>query len=95
MRFDCGRMGCLESVFIADDVIVKEITSSSSSVYFGEVLGKHSEIYGHIGEAEIEIKSEDQELIAKLEELFGETISGHNPVEIYLEQKEERQYDED
>lgn len=95
MAFDCGRMGMLDGIFIADDEIVDEIISTEREIYFGEVLGKHSEIYGPIDADEIVIKSEDQELIAKLEELFGETLSGYNPVEIYLEQKEEGQYDED
>jgi hypothetical protein len=39
---DCGRMGDLEGVFVAEQDAVKNIIGTE--VYFGEVLGKHSEI---------------------------------------------------
>lgn len=46
MDFDCGRMGNLEGVFIADTEDVEYLVNNKISVYFGEVLGKHSEISG-------------------------------------------------
>lgn len=76
--WDCGRQGNIEGVFIAEESDVEKL----SYVYFGEVLGKHSEIGGDLEEKDITIVSEDQELISKLEEVFGsKTISGYNPLE--------------
>ena len=46
MDFDCGRMGNLEGVFITDTEDVEYLVNNKISVYFGEVLGKHSEISG-------------------------------------------------
>lgn len=39
MDFDCGRMGNLEGVFIADTEDVEYLVNNKISVYFGEVLG--------------------------------------------------------
>jgi hypothetical protein len=78
--WDCGRMGDLEGLFVArkqdvDAAVGKEI-------YFGEVLGKHSEIYGTLEEKDLKIKTEDQDFIAKFEQVIGTgTISGLNPLD--------------
>ena len=75
---DCGRMGSVDGIFTTtreelDSIIGKEI-------YFGEILGKHSEIIVSIEESNFEIKSEDQDFINKLEDIFGAgTVSGYNP----------------
>lgn len=53
MIFDCGRMGNLEGVFIADTEDVEYLLNNEISVYFGEVLGKHSEISGIIDRSEL------------------------------------------
>ena len=42
MDFDCGRMGNLEGVFIADTEDVEYLVNNKISVYFGEVLGKNT-----------------------------------------------------
>lgn len=77
-NFNCGRMGNIESVFIADDEAVKNIIGNE--VYFGEVLGKHSEIYVELKERQFTEKSDNQELIKELGRIFdGATISGLNP----------------
>ncbi len=86
---DCGRMGELEGLFIAEQSDVKKLIGKD--VYFGEVLGKHSEIYGTVDEDEIKEISTDIDLIDKLESLFeGSTISGYNPFE-YTTQKDEEE----
>ena len=49
MDFDCGRMGNLEGVFIADTEDVEYLVNNKISVYFGfsnfakpeNVIGKH------------------------------------------------------
>lgn len=85
---DFGRMGDLEGLFVCEKSDLDSVMGEE--VEFGEVLGKHSEIYGEITDETCKIKSEDQEFIAKLVELIGhETISGYNPVARRLEQREE------
>lgn len=85
---DFGRMGELEGIFIADS---KEVESTiGNTVYFGEVLGKHSDIDLDIEEEHFELKTEDQEFIEKFEEIMGSgNISGFNPIMLYQEQLEE------
>lgn len=85
--WDCGNQGYLEGLFVADEKDVKDIIGKR--IYFGEVLGKHSEVYGDIAEDEITLKSDDQEFVAKLREVIGNnTISGYNPFD-YLNDEDE------
>lgn len=83
--WDCGRLGRVEGLFIAEESDVA--AAIGKVVNFGEILGKHSEIYGVLEEHDLEVKSEDQDFIAKLEEMFdSKTISGYNPLDPdYLE----------
>ncbi|ALM62067.1 hypothetical protein AXI64_gp075 [Vibrio phage qdvp001] len=83
--WDCGRMGCVKGLFIADKDEVEKLIGSSVS--FGEILGKHSDVYGTLDESDLTIKTEDQDFISKFEEFMGvtDTISGYNPLE-YLEE---------
>jgi hypothetical protein len=77
-EWDIRRMGTVEGIFIAEESEVKE--AIGKKVYFGEILGKHSEVYGDIGEDDIQVVSEDQDFISKCEEIFGTSISGYNPL---------------
>jgi hypothetical protein len=80
--WDCKRMGDVEGVFIADKEEVAKVMGKH--IYFGEILGKHSEISGVLEEHDLTIKSEDQDFIAKCIEVFGKgTISGYNPLAYY------------
>lgn len=81
--WDCGTKGNVESVFIAEEENVKKLIGKE--VYFGEVLGKHSEIYGILKNEDLKIMSEDQGLIVKLENFFGEAIAGLNPLDYIKE----------
>lgn len=92
-HWDCGRMGDVESVFIADkDEVAKVI---GKEIYFGEILGKHSEIYGTLDEGDLTIKSEDQDFIQKCIEVFGMgTISGYNPLSYYEPSDEDESGDD-
>ena len=90
---DCGRMGSLDGLFIAEDTVVAE--AMGKDIYYGECLGKHSEITCELDAAHLTVKSEDQEFISKLEELLGTTLSGFNPINIYLDDKEDGCYDEE
>lgn len=83
LHFDCGRMGQLDGLFIAEKEKVKELIDSGREVYFGEVLGKHSEIMGPIEEPDdITLVSEDEEVIRVIEE--NNLENGFNPFD-YLE----------
>lgn len=82
--WDCGRMGSLDGLFVASP---EEIAAAiGREAYFGEVLGKHSEISGTISESDITLVSDDQEKVEWLLEVTGNfpTISGFNPLE-YVE----------
>lgn len=76
-EWDCGRQGSVEGLFISTEDKVKELIGKE--VYFGEILGKHSEIYGVIEEGEIVEVKLSKETISELYKVFGETISGYDP----------------
>ena len=77
-HWDCGRMGHLDGLFITTREALRTIIGTE--IYFGEVLGKHSEIFGVLGEDDCDILCEDQEFIEKLRGYVGHnTLSGHNP----------------
>lgn len=77
--FDCGRQGSLNGVFVARKDYVKCLTSHKIEVYFGEVLGKHSEIFGIIKEEDIIFISDSKDAIKIVEDLNLST--GFNPFE--------------
>lgn len=79
LDFSCGRQGDLEGIFIATDVEVEELIKSKVGVYFGEVLGKHSEIYGNVKASEVSLLSDDSATV----QLFIDNglSSGYNPFE--------------
>lgn len=85
-RWDCGRQGDLEGLFVCTEDERQSLIGKR--VYFGEVLGKHSEIQGPIEEKELRILSDDQEKIDWLISVAGWTVSGHNPLD-YLNEEEE------
>jgi hypothetical protein len=89
-RFDCGRMGALEGLFAVNDdgeKALRGLMASGEEVYFGEVLGKHSEIRGPIEEGDLTLKTDDSHKVEVVMEVFGvqfnddgwATISGWNP----------------
>ena len=72
-------MGDVNGLFIADDSDVTNLMGKE--IYFGEILGKHSEIFGPLEEGDLTIKSDDQEFIKQFIEIMGDgTISGYNPL---------------
>ncbi len=84
---DCGRMGWLDGLFVNTRERLEEITGYH--IYFGEVLGKHSEISLDMNEDMFIVLSEDQ---GHIEWLVGIndgdwTISGYNPFD-YINEDE-------
>lgn len=75
-----GRMGDLEGVFVAREEDVEALMGEE--IYFGEVLGKHSEISLVIEPHHIKVVSDEAPFIEKLTQIFGgSTISGVNPLD--------------
>ena len=80
---DCGRMGGVSGLFIStQDEVDKAI---GKEVFFGDILGKYSEINGALEESEITLIEVSDNTIKELEEKIGTTISGYNPLE-YIEE---------
>lgn len=82
MNADCGRMGVISSIFVAEEEDIEELYENS--VYLGEVLGKHSDIVLQLTEDDIRKVSDDPSVVSLFEELEMET--GDNPVTTYKEQ---------
>jgi hypothetical protein len=76
-NYDCGRMGDLNGIFVAEKKDVEDLITSKIEVYFGEVLGKHSEVYGPIEAGHITLASDDPNAVAVVENLNLST--GFNP----------------
>ncbi len=77
LSFDCGRMGELNGVFVDTDIRVAKLIESGVDVYFGEVLGKHSEIFGPIEQRDIKLVTEDETTVKAFEE--NNLENGFNP----------------
>lgn len=74
---DCGRMGTLQGLFVATQEEVDNLIGEE--VCFYEVLGKHSEIGGHIEADEISLISDDQEFVKKFDEAIPGYCRGVDP----------------
>jgi hypothetical protein len=76
---NCGRAGTLHGLFVAKKEDVDSLIKERKHVYFGEVLGKHSEIEGTINKREIKLISEDKNIIKMVSDLKMEV--GYNPLD--------------
>lgn len=86
------RGGEIESLFVTTD---KELEAAlGKEIYFGEVLGKHSEICGTLEKEDLTLISEDQANIAWLVDTVGSnSICGLNPLEYFNENEEDEEDD--
>lgn len=90
---DYGRMGSLDGIFVCEKEDLEKLYGKE--VYFGEVLGKHSDVSIDIDAECFEIRTEDQDFIAKFIEIMGDgTISGYNPFD-YIDEDEESDEEEE
>ena len=71
-------MGNVEGIFVSTKEEIKK--NIGEDVYFGEILGKHSEIYGVLKESDLNILTEDQDFIEK-SILYGTSETGYNPLD--------------
>jgi len=84
--WDFGRSGEVSGLFICEEEDLNKIIGRD--IYFGEILGKHSEVSGTISSEDFVIKSTDQDFISKFIEIMGDgTISGYNPFD-YIEEED-------
>lgn len=84
-----GRRGELEGLFVLDDEdwqTLQNLIDSEDSVYFGEVLGKHSEVECVINNDNIQVLSENQEFCREFARLNLNT--GYNPLN-FLDEDED------
>jgi ribosome modulation factor len=92
-EMDYGRHGSLEGLFISSEEYLNLL--NDATIYFGEVLGKHSEVW--IEEFKWQecctVVSDDQDKIQWLIEILGYDLSGFNP-ENYYEYYESDEYKE-
>lgn len=83
-HWDCGRSGEIDGLFVADsEAVAKAI---GKHIYFGEVLGKHSEICGTLEANEIKLKSDANDHVEMF--LHLDLTTGYNPLS-YLNEEEE------
>ncbi|AOC58691.1 hypothetical protein BEN31_00145 [Bacillus pumilus] len=76
--------GSIEGLFVATEEAVANLIGEE--LYFGEVNGKHSEIFGVVEEDDVEKVDLDPRTIAKVTAVLGMTWSGYNPLK-YLEEE--------
>jgi hypothetical protein len=86
---DYGRSGSIDGTFVADVAKMDLLIESKIQVYYGDILGKHSEVYGPVEQSEITLKSNDPAEVALFEKL--KLSSGVNPFE-HLEDSEDWEY---
>lgn len=84
-HWDCGRQGVVNGCFVADNSEVEQ--AIGKEVYFGEILGKHSEIYGILEKGEIELVTTDEQVVNLFEQF--ELSNGYNPLEYLRDEDEE------
>lgn len=71
--WDCGRSGDVEGFFRATKAEIED--TIGKEVYFGEILGKHSEVYGVLEEGDLKLISDDPVVVNTY------NTSGYNPLE--------------
>lgn len=85
MTWDAGRMGCLTGVFLAEPE--KVAATIGKEIYFGEVLGKHSEICGPLGADEVKALDVPDDFVKEFAKHFPKGF-GYNPLEYIASERE-------
>ena len=75
--------GVVKGLFIEDESIVND--AIGKEVFFGEVLGKHSEVYGTLEESDLEVLVSDKEEVEILGK-YSFIPFGYNPLEYISEE---------
>lgn len=82
------RGGNVSGIFAAEESEVQ--AAMNKDVYFGEILGKHSEVSGVLEAEDLTELTDDQEFIAKAEAL-GVVPNGYDPLDYVREEEEEEE----
>jgi hypothetical protein len=77
--WDCGRQGEVDGLFVATESEIKE--AIGKQVYFGEILGKHSEVYGTLDEGDVEKVNISPSAVDEVSQVLGDNWSGYNPLQ--------------
>lgn len=77
---DCGRMGSVDGTFVASKAKID--AAIGKKLYFGEILGKYSEITGVLKESDLKILP----VPAAFVELFTKHVgnTGYNPLDYIM-----------
>ncbi|MEK0324099.1 MAG: hypothetical protein QQN63_00190 [Nitrosopumilus sp.] len=84
---DYGRMGELDGLFFCTPELIDE--AMGHEIYLGEVLGKHSDVFFTLEADMIELITDDERVMVALEPHRGAVETGYNPIEYYMDQKED------
>lgn len=83
-KFNCSfRGGDLFGIFEADDKEIELLLSLNKQIYFGEVLGKHSEVIVTLDNDDITLVTKDPEAVCNFVEYNME--GGINPFDYYID----------
>lgn len=77
--WDCGRSGNLDGLIVATEEEIRGLIGKHA--YFGEVLGKHSEVHGDIEEGDFTKVDIDSDAVTKVSAVLGRSWSGFDPRE--------------
>lgn len=79
---DFGRMGELSGRFVLGDGEQTLLAETyGQEIYFGEVLGKHSEVYLKLEPAHITVVTDDEAFLAQADALKVNLGHGFNPLD--------------
>lgn len=78
--------GVVQGLFIEEESIVND--AIGKELYFGEVLGKHSEVFGILEECDLEILVSDEKEVECLEK-YDFIPFGYNPLDYFREECDE------
>jgi len=91
---DCGRMGDLSGLFVANSEDVEKAIAKEKEVYFHDVLGKHSEISVTLSESNLTLVSSDPSVVHVVCE--HDLSNGINPFDYFdMDELDEEESDEE
>ncbi len=89
---DGGRAGYLHGIFCEDMDSVAAAIERGGDLYFGEVLGKHSDVECSLDASCFDLVTDDQDAVAAFERYNMK--HGYNPLD-YVREDEEDEEDEE
>lgn len=90
---DCVRMGSLDGKFLLDQEKWDKLQGLiGKDIYFGEVLGKHSDVRIFLEKDMLNIVTDDQDFLNKAIDLGVDLNSGFNPLNYYGDGLEDTDY---